>query len=106
MGQNPNRNSSEHPNPTTKIGSKMAGNSPTNQKWDPKTVLTHSPWSFHFVVEFALLRDSLKAKSTSWMVKFHFSSSSVIAEAPGRVAECFCRADAARPGPGGRSQTR
>ena len=33
MGQNPNRTPSEHPNPTTKIGSlKWVVNSPTNQK--------------------------------------------------------------------------
>ena len=32
MGQNPNRTTSEHPNPTTKIGSKMGG-APT-PKWD------------------------------------------------------------------------
>ena len=32
MGQNPNRSPSEHPNPTTKISSKMAGAPP---KWYP-----------------------------------------------------------------------
>ena len=40
MGQNPNRTPSEHPNPTTKIGSKMGG-APTNQNGIP-LVLTHS----------------------------------------------------------------
>ena len=40
MGQNPNRTPSEHPNPTTKIGSQMAGEFNYQPKWDPKTVLT------------------------------------------------------------------
>ena len=40
MGQNPNRSPSEHPNPTTKIGSKLGGEFTYQAKWDPKTVLT------------------------------------------------------------------
>ena len=32
--------SSQHPNPTTKIGSKMGGEFTYQPKWDPKTVLT------------------------------------------------------------------
>ena len=40
MGQKPNRIPSEHPNPTTKIGSKMGG-APKAPKWDP-IGLTHS----------------------------------------------------------------
>ena len=33
MGENPNRTRSEHPNPTTKIGSTMGGD--FTSKWDP-----------------------------------------------------------------------
>ena len=40
MGQHPNLTPSEHPNPTTKIGSKMGGEFTYQPKWDPKTVLT------------------------------------------------------------------
>ena len=41
MGQIPNRTPREHPNPTTKIGSKMGGEFTQSQpKWDPKTFLT------------------------------------------------------------------
>ena len=35
MGQNPNRTPSEHPNPTTKIGSKMGGEFTYQPRWDP-----------------------------------------------------------------------
>ena len=41
MGQNPNGIPSKHPNPTTKIGSKMGGEFTYQPKWDPKTVLNH-----------------------------------------------------------------
>ena len=41
MGQNPNRTPSEHPNPTTKLGSKMGGEFTSQPKWIP-LVLTHS----------------------------------------------------------------
>ena len=40
MSQNPVP-LSEHPNPTTKIGSTVGG-APKTPKWDPKTVLNHS----------------------------------------------------------------
>ena len=44
-GQNPNRTPSEHPNPTTKTGSKMGGEFTYQPKSDPKTVLTgHMKW--------------------------------------------------------------
>ena len=39
VGQNPNRTASEHPNPTTKIGTQMGGEF-TSPKWYP-LVLTH-----------------------------------------------------------------
>ena len=35
MGQNPNRAPSEHPNPTTEIGSKMGGELTYPKKWTP-----------------------------------------------------------------------
>ena len=35
MGQNPNRTPSEHPNPTTEIGSKMGSEFTYQPKWDP-----------------------------------------------------------------------
>ena len=35
MGQNPNRTPSEHPNPTTRIGSKTGGEFTHQPKWDP-----------------------------------------------------------------------
>ena len=48
MGQNPNRAPGEHPNPTTKIGSKMGGEFTYQPKWDPKTVLTTTAiWAAH-----------------------------------------------------------
>ena len=40
MGQTPNRTPSEHPNPTTQIGSKMGGEFTYPPKWDPQTVFT------------------------------------------------------------------
>ena len=36
MGQKPNRTPSEHPNPTTKIGSEMGGEFTYNQNGIPK----------------------------------------------------------------------
>ena len=44
MGQNPNRTPSEHPNPATKIGSKMGGDLPT-EMGSTKTVLTTTAMS-------------------------------------------------------------
>ena len=45
MGQNPNRTPSEHPNPTTNIGSKM-GDAPKTPKWDPIGFDHHSHLAF------------------------------------------------------------
>ena len=62
MGQNPNCTPSEHPNPTTKIGSKMGG-APTPPKKGSQNGFDRQPVDFLWVVATWLIDRVSSARS-------------------------------------------